>query len=136
MFLCACVSPEKSLADGRRRIVSAGLLWPTGSTSSYYNIARLLHSASSGIRDSNLNPQPKIMIHLPNGWDWGLQQYFYTTVLKQGPFLTSDFDIMGVSYYPFYGSRYAILHSPFSCWIWGEPCSLVLKGGTVLRLRP
>jgi arabinogalactan endo-1,4-beta-galactosidase len=86
--------------------VRAGLLWPTGSTSSYANIARLLHSASSGIRYSNLNPQPKIMIHLDNGWDWSTQQYFYTTVLKQGTFTTSDFDIMGVSYYPFYSARY------------------------------
>jgi len=48
--------------------IRTGLLWPTGGTSSWYNIARLLHSASAGIKDSNLNPKPKIMIHLDNGW--------------------------------------------------------------------
>lgn len=48
--------------------ITAGLLWPTGRTSSWYNIARLLHSASAGIKDSRLNPKPKIMIHLDNGW--------------------------------------------------------------------
>jgi arabinogalactan endo-1,4-beta-galactosidase len=84
--------------------ITAGLLWPLGSTSSYYNIARLLHSASAGIKASTLSPQPKIMIHLDNGWNWGTQQYFYTTTLAEGPLLTSDFDIMGVSYYPFYNS--------------------------------
>jgi len=84
--------------------IRAGLLWPTGSTSSYANIARLLHSASSGIKDSTLSPQPRIMIHLDNGWDWSAQQYFYTTVLNQGTFITSDFDMMGVSYYPFYSA--------------------------------
>jgi arabinogalactan endo-1,4-beta-galactosidase len=44
------------------------------------------------------------MIHLDNGWDWGTQQFWYTTVLGEGTLLTSDFDIMGVSYYPFYNS--------------------------------
>lgn len=84
--------------------ITAGLLWPTGSTSSYSNIARLLHSASSGIRDSDLGSQPKIMIHLDNGWDWSTQEYWYDTVLGEDLLLTSDFDIMGVSYYPFYNS--------------------------------
>jgi arabinogalactan endo-1,4-beta-galactosidase len=63
-----------------------------------------LHSAAWGIKDSNLNPKPQIMIHLDDGWNWSEQQYFYQTVLKQGPLLTSDFDVMGVSYYPFYNS--------------------------------
>jgi arabinogalactan endo-1,4-beta-galactosidase len=85
--------------------ITAGLLWPLGSTSSYYNIARLLHSASTGIKDSDLTSQPKIMIHLDNGWNWATQQYFYQTTLAEGPLLTSDFDIMGVSYYPFYNSQ-------------------------------
>jgi arabinogalactan endo-1,4-beta-galactosidase len=101
--------------------IRAGLLWPTGNTSSYSNIARLLHSAAWGIKDSTLQTKPKIMIHLDNGWNWSQQQYWYTSVLKQGALLASDFDIMGVSsyresvlgdeltrsqvsYYPFYGS--------------------------------
>lgn len=84
--------------------IRAGLLWPTGGTSSYSNIARLLHSAAAGIKDSGLSPQPKIMIHLDNGWDWGTQQYFYKTALAQGTLVESDFDMMGVSYYPFYNS--------------------------------
>ncbi|PGH26756.1 hypothetical protein AJ80_01520 [Polytolypa hystricis UAMH7299] len=82
--------------------IRTGLLWPLGSTSSYYNIADLLHSASAGIKDSSLNPKPAIMIHLDNGWNWGQQSYFYDTVLSQGPLVASDFDMMGVSYYPFY----------------------------------
>ncbi len=84
--------------------ITAGLLWPTGRTSSYSNIARLLHSAAWGVKDSNLSPQPKIMIHIDNGWNWNTQNYFYTTVLKQGSLVASDFDMMGVSYYPFYNS--------------------------------
>lgn len=44
------------------------------------------------------------MIHLDNGWSWSEQEYFYETVLAEGPLLTTDFDMMGVSYYPFYSS--------------------------------
>ncbi|KAK3330433.1 family 53 glycosyl hydrolase [Apodospora peruviana] len=84
--------------------ITAGMLWPTGRTSSWANIARLLHSASAAIKDSRLNPQPKIMIHLDNGWNWGTQNNWYTNVLKQGTLVPSDFDQMGVSFYPFYSA--------------------------------
>ncbi len=48
--------------------ITTGLLWPTGKTTNWANIAQLLHSAAWGIKDSRLNPKPKIMIHLDNGW--------------------------------------------------------------------
>lgn len=85
--------------------IRAGLLWPLGETDSYYNIADLLHSAAWGIKDSDLETQPEIMIHLDNGYDWDEQEYFYETVLAEGPLLETDFDMMGVSYYPFYSSE-------------------------------
>ncbi|KAH6898007.1 arabinogalactan endo-1,4-beta-galactosidase [Thelonectria olida] len=88
--------------------ITAGLLFPTGSTSSYSNIARLLNSAAWGIKDSNLSPKPKIMIHLDNGWSWDTQNYFYTKVFAAGYITAADVDIMGVSYYPFYNSAATI----------------------------
>lgn len=84
--------------------ITAGLLWPTGRTSNFYNVARLLHSAAWGVKDSTLNPKPQIMIHLDNGWKWETQQWWWSSVLKAGPLLDSDFDIIGVSYYPFYNN--------------------------------
>ncbi|KAM0134774.1 hypothetical protein ACHAP3_005330 [Botrytis cinerea] len=100
-FASAGISPS-IISIGNE--IRAGLLWPIGTTSSYYNIASLLHSASAGIKDSTLATKPKIMIHLDNGYSWSEQQYFYKTVLAAGPLLTTDFDMMGVSYYPFYSS--------------------------------
>ncbi|KAF3935001.1 hypothetical protein ABW20_dc0101452 [Dactylellina cionopaga] len=85
--------------------IRTGILWPLGGTSSWYNIASILHSAAWGIKDSNLNPKPKIMIHIDNGWDWNTQQWWYDTALSQGPLLKTDFDMIGVSYYPFYNSN-------------------------------
>ncbi|KAK4103170.1 glycoside hydrolase family 53 protein [Parathielavia hyrcaniae] len=84
--------------------ITPGLLWPTGRTNNWSNIARLLRSAAWGIKDSRLNPKPKIMIHLDNGWNWDTQNYWYTNVLRQGTFELSDFDMMGVSFYPFYSA--------------------------------
>lgn len=85
--------------------ITNGLLFPTGKLSTNpYNTARLLHSASAGIKASNLSPQPQIMVHLDNGWDWETHKRWYTTVLAEGPFELSDFDIMGVTYYPYYSS--------------------------------
>ncbi|KEY70068.1 hypothetical protein S7711_07854 [Stachybotrys chartarum IBT 7711] len=103
------VSDRLAAAGIRPSIISVGneirggLLWPTGRYDQFYNMARLLNSGSWGIKDSNLNPKPRIMLHLDNGWDWGLQNWFYTELLAQGPLLLSDFDMMGVSFYPFYG---------------------------------
>jgi arabinogalactan endo-1,4-beta-galactosidase len=77
--------------------ITSGMLFPTGSYSSPYNLARLLNSAAWGIKDSNLNPKPQIMIHTDNGWNWDTQQWFWNLILSQGPLLASDFDIMGVS---------------------------------------
>lgn len=102
-FASAGISP-KIISIGNE--ISDGLLFPTGNydKNGFGNIATLLHSAAWGIKDSTLTTQPKIMIHLPNGWDWSLQEWFYTGLLGAGSFVSSDFDIMGVSYYPFYSS--------------------------------
>ncbi|KGO76822.1 Glycoside hydrolase, superfamily [Penicillium italicum] len=85
--------------------IRSGLLWPLGGTSSYSNIARILHSAAWGVKDSKLATTPKILIHLDNGWDWGSQSWFYDQVLAPGSaLLSTDFDYIGVSYYPFFSA--------------------------------
>ncbi|KXT12843.1 hypothetical protein AC579_7620 [Pseudocercospora musae] len=84
--------------------ITAGMLWPLGSTDNPYNLARLLHSASAGIKDSKISPQPKILIHLDNGWNYVTQESWYDKVLAEGPLLSTDYDVQAVSYYPFYNS--------------------------------
>lgn len=79
-----------------------GLLWPLGTTDNFYNIASILHSAAWGVKDSDLTTTPQILIHLDNGWDGDAQAYFYDSVLAAGPLVETDFDLLGVSYYPFY----------------------------------
>lgn len=85
--------------------IRAGLLWPLGDMSSSdgpYNVARILHSAAYGVKDSS--PATQVLVHLDNGWDYDAQQYFYDAILAQGPLASADFDVQDVSYYPFYSS--------------------------------
>ncbi|KAK8055370.1 hypothetical protein PG993_000597 [Apiospora rasikravindrae] len=71
-FAAAGIAP-KIMSIGNE--ITAGTLFPTGSTSNFYNLARILHSASSGIKDSKLSTKPRIMIHLDNGWKWDTQKW-------------------------------------------------------------
>lgn len=85
--------------------IRAGLLWPLGDMSNPdgpYNVARILHSAAYGVKDSS--PATQVLVHLDNGWDYDAQEYFYDTILAQGPLARADFDVQAVSYYPFYSS--------------------------------
>lgn len=88
--------------------ITPGLLFPTGQLSQNNgpkNVAALLKSASKAVKESALKPTPKIMIHLDNGWEWSRQQSWYDRVLSSGGGLSaSDYDIQGVSYYPFYNT--------------------------------
>lgn len=86
--------------------ITPGLLFPVGKLGSgegAANVAALLKSASKAIKESNMSPQPRIMIHLDNGWKWDTQKWWYDTVMAGG-LASSDFDIQGLSYYPFYNS--------------------------------
>ncbi|OAL52877.1 glycosyl hydrolase 53 [Pyrenochaeta sp. DS3sAY3a] len=88
--------------------ITPGLLFPIGqlsNTDGPKNAAQLLKSASRAIKESDLSPKPKIMIHLDNGWKWDTQQWWYDTVLGSGGGLSAaDYDVQGISYYPFYNS--------------------------------
>lgn len=88
--------------------ITAGALFPAGQLSTSngpYNLARLLHSAAAGVKDSKLSPKPKLMLHLDDGWDLAKQEWWYDLLLKQGPLTKADFDVQGVSYYPFYNPK-------------------------------
>lgn len=86
--------------------ITPGLLFPTGqlsTTTGPKNVAALLTSASKAIKESRLRPTPKIMIHLDNGWNWETQKWWYNLVHSSG-LSTADYDVQGISYYPFYNS--------------------------------
>ncbi|KAK7184969.1 glycosyl hydrolase 53 [Paraphaeosphaeria sporulosa] len=88
--------------------ITPGLLWNTGRLSNSdgpKTVAKLLKSASNGVKESKMDPKPKILVHLDNGWKADTQTWWYDTVLNSGGgFWTDAFDVIAVSYYPFYNS--------------------------------
>ena len=50
------------------------------------------------------SPSTKIVVHIANGWDSGDVNYFWNGIFVPGALATSDVDIMGFSFYPFYGT--------------------------------
>lgn len=74
-----------------------GLMWPLGHKPEHYdNIARFV---SAGIRAvKSVDESIAIMIHLDNGGNNEMYVDWFEHYMKQG----EDFDIIGMSYYPFW----------------------------------
>lgn len=84
--------------------IDQGLLWDLGQITHHpENLAKLLHSASKGIRSSELGTRTKIMVHTSQAWNKEKQLWFFKSILSFGTFTLSDFDMIGLSFYPFYG---------------------------------
>lgn len=95
--------------------INDGFLWPVGkiSTNGFSAASQLLHSAASGVRAATGGSNVKIMVHLANGWDSSGVNWFFNGIFNPGQFATSDFDLFGFSFYPFYNSAatYSALQS-------------------------
>ena len=77
--------------------LSNGLLWPDGKRPNYENIAWFV---SAGIRAVRAVDQDMpIMIHLDNGGNYALYREWFDSYFENDGL---DFDIIGLSYYPFW----------------------------------
>ncbi|KAL0959913.1 hypothetical protein HGRIS_011578 [Hohenbuehelia grisea] len=85
--------------------INDGLLWPVGrvSVNGFSPLSQLLHSAATGVRAASSST--RIMIHLADGWDTSLINWFWSGIFIQGQLAQSDVDIVGYSFYPFYNTR-------------------------------
>ncbi|KAI0660764.1 arabinogalactan endo-1,4-beta-galactosidase [Cubamyces menziesii] len=83
--------------------INDGLLWPVGriSVNGINPVSQLLHSAINGAKSVG---NPKILIHLANGWNWSGLDSFFGKVFIPGALSADQVDIIGVSFYPFYDS--------------------------------
>ena len=84
--------------------LSNGLLWPEGKVPEYENIARFV---SSGLRAAKAaDSSIPLMIHLDNGGNNELYRRWFDNYFENGG---EDFDIIGMSYYPFWHGSLASL---------------------------
>lgn len=76
--------------------ITNGLMWPYGRKPEYDNIARFISAGIRAVRDAD--PAVKIMLHLDNGGRNDLYREWFDNYTTRG----EDFDIIGLSYYPFW----------------------------------
>lgn len=78
--------------------LSNGLLWPEGQVPNYANIARFVSAGIRAVKETC--PTAKIMIHLDNGGNNALYREWFDQYINVNK--GEDFDIIGLSYYPFW----------------------------------
>jgi arabinogalactan endo-1,4-beta-galactosidase len=92
--------------------ISSGMLWPDGRVGGSYDtptqwsqLGQLLNAAVQGIRDASGNVVPRIIVHIDRGGDWNGTKWFFDNLAQQ----RVTFDVVGESYYPFWGGPLASL---------------------------
>lgn len=83
--------------------LSKGLLWPYGKTPAYENIARFVNAGIRAVRE--VSSEIRIMLHLDNGGNNALYREWFDHFMELG----EEFDIIGLSYYPFWHGTLAML---------------------------
>lgn len=76
--------------------LSNGLLWPEGKVPNYDNIAKFVNAGIRGV--CAVEKDVPVMIHLDNGGNNTLYREWFDEFTKRG----EDFQIIGLSYYPFW----------------------------------
>lgn len=93
--------------------ITNGMLWPLGhrdygkgEREDYFNpvLTRFLNAGIRAVRE--VLPSSKVMLHLDNGGNNALYQSWFDGFLRTGG---ADFDIIGLSYYPFWHGTISML---------------------------
>ncbi|KAG6972659.1 hypothetical protein JG688_00003894 [Phytophthora aleatoria] len=86
--------------------ITDGFLYPTGKIGNddFGPFAKLWKAAREGVTDavSAGTKQPKVMIHLDNGWKFETVSWFFKGLFAEGTVTTEDVDAFGFSFYPYY----------------------------------
>ena len=98
--LSAQGTPAKMVQIGNE--TRAGMLWPLGkidfeSPNGWDAFGMLLRAGVAGAAEA-AGPTPRVAIHLDDGGDAELGEYYFDNVVAQNV----DFDVIGLSYYPYY----------------------------------
>lgn len=92
-----------------------GLLWPYGKVPEYDQIARFVNAGIRAVREVSdmalaenvISEKIMVMIHLDNGGNNDLYREWFDHFMKKG----EDFDIIGLSYYPFWHGTFDMLEN-------------------------
>ena len=73
-----------------------GMLWPLGKMPNYDNLARFISAGIRAVR--SMDADMPVMIHLDNGGNNAMYRDWFDHYIERG----EDFQIIGLSYYPFW----------------------------------
>lgn len=89
--------------------IRCGMMWPDGSTNNWDGLSALLNAGIRAVRDTQRGRGVKIMLHLDQGGRFYYFKEWFDNALSHG---VTDFDIIGLSYYPFWhGTFYDLKNS-------------------------
>lgn len=89
--------------------LSNGLLWPLGKVPEYENIAKMVSAGIKAVRE--VSPESIVMIHLDNGGNNELYRRWFDNYISNNG---ADFDVIGLSYYPFWHGDFKALYNNMS----------------------
>lgn len=84
--------------------IRCGMLWPDGRADNREELAALINAGIRAVRDVQKEQKIEIVLHLDQGGRYYYYEEWFDHVIAEG---VTDFDIIGLSYYPFWhGSVY------------------------------
>lgn len=86
--------------------IRSGLLFPEGELPDYAHMVRLVNAGIRGARDAAGKEGVQVMIHLDQGGRYYYLKEWFSQAFAHG---LEDFDIIGVSYYPFWHGSFTDL---------------------------
>lgn len=109
--------------------ITNGMLWPLGKLETdgqrgnYQNFCRLIDAGCRACRE--VLPDAKIVLHLERSHDQAVYREFFTEMQKAG----IDYDIIGVSYYPYWhGTPSQLFDNLTACRVFGKEIMVVELG--------
>jgi arabinogalactan endo-1,4-beta-galactosidase len=85
--------------------INAGMLWPDGDYNHFDNLSDLLKEGYQAVKDCSSSTV--VMLHIAEGGDNDLARWWFDNITRRDV----PFDVIGISYYPFWHGSLAELQS-------------------------
>ncbi len=104
--------------------IRSGLLFPEGELPDYQGMTALVNAGIQGARDAAGPDRMKVMLHLDQGGRYDWLKGWFQGAMEQG---LLDFDLIGLSYYPFWHGTYMDLKNSMTRLLgdYGKPIFIV-----------
>lgn len=105
--ICSSLAAQGTPADMVQigNEINAGMLWPDGDYNHFDNLAALLKSGYQAVKDSSSSTL--VMLHIAEGGDNEMNRWWFDNITTRDV----PFDVIGVSYYPFWHGSLAQLQA-------------------------